>query len=542
MPITDHIGPATRRRWAADGLYDDLDLYTAFHRQARQRPGQLAIIDARSATTYAELLIMANRLANLLDNVGVAPGEIVAVQLPNRAVSCALDYAIAAVGAITLPIPTYYGREDLRSLLRRSGAAALVTVERFRGTDHLDIVKSLRTDLPGLRLVLSVDGGTGVIRADDALAGASPDDWRPRPIDPDGPVRISVTSGTESFPKMVVNSHNAIGLPYQRLWGDCGIGAGTRVLLGPPLGSGMGQIVTAALLGRLGATVALTDAFSPRAALRLTAHARPSHWWVVPTMVQLMLNHQDFATTDISCVHTVICAGSPVPANLVRTLHHEHGLCCTPMYGFVDGGLCSTRVDDDLDTRANTVGRPNLSVNEMRIVDDAGRPVRPGTVGEILSRGPFAPLCYLNAPELDERYRMPDGWIRSGDLGVFDDEGRLSVVGRVKDIVVRGGLNISPAEIEELLTGHPDVVQAACVGYPDALMGERVCAFLVLRLGAEAPTVASIGTYLVATGLAKTKLPERIEIAGELPTNATGKILKRVLRDRLANPVTSPTG
>jgi acyl-CoA synthetase (AMP-forming)/AMP-acid ligase II len=373
-----------------------------------------------------------------------------------------------------MPIPTYYGREDLRSLLHRSGATAFVTVERFRGAGPLEVIKSLRNDLPDLRLLLSVDGGTGVIRADDALAGATPDDWSPRPIEPDGPVRISVTSGTESFPKMVVNSHNAIGLPYQRLWGDCGIGPGTCVLLGPPLGSGMGQIVTAALLGRLGATVAVTDSFSAEAALRLTEHARPSHWWVVPTMVQLVLAHQDFPTTDISSVRTVICAGSPVPANLVRTLPHEHGLCCTPMYGFVDGGLCSTRTDDDLDTRADTVGRPNPAVNEMRIIDDTGRPVPPGTVGEILSRGPFTPLCYLNAPELDERYRLPDGWIRSGDLGVFDDDGHLSVVGRVKDIIVRGGLNISPAEIEELLTGDPDVVQAACVGYPDSVMGERL--------------------------------------------------------------------
>ena len=532
MPIIDRIPGATRRRWAADGLYDDLDLYTAFHRQVHQRADQPAVIDAHSTTTYAELLVMANRLANLLNDTGVSPGDVVAVQLPNRAVSCALDYAIAAVGAITLPIPTYYGREDLRSLLGRSGATAFITVEHARGIDHLAVIKTLRAELPGLRLVFSVDGGTDVIRADDALAGGTADSWNPRPIDPDGPVRISVTSGTESFPKMVVNSHNAIGLPYQRLWGDCGIGGGTRVLLGPPLGSGMGQIVTAALLGRLGATVAVMDAFTAQAALRLTGQARPSHWWVVPTMVQLMLAHPDFPTTDISSVETVICAGSPVPANLVHTLHHEHGLCCTPMYGFVDGGLCSTRTDDDLATRADTVGRPNPSVNEMRLVDDSGRPLPPREVGEILSRGPFTPMCYLNAPELDDRYRLPDGWIRSGDLGMFDPNGCLSVVGRVKDVIVRGGLNISPAEIEELLTAHPDIVQAACVGYPDPIMGERVCAWLVIRVGADSPSVASIADYLLARGLAKTKLPERIEITDELPTNATGKILKRVLRDR----------
>lgn len=540
MAIVDRTPAAQRAAWSAAGLYDDLDVYRAFRRQVDQRPDQPAVIDDLGATTYAELLAMADRLASMLSTAGVGRGDIVAVQLPNRRESCAFDYAIAAVGAVNLPMPINFGRHDVRNLLTLSEAVAYVTIDRFQTFDHLGSIADLRPELPTLRTVFAL-GGTGrrpdVVSVDDALAPGRPTDWTPIAIHPDAPVRISVTSGTEAFPKLVVNGHNATGRPYEVLWGGVGIGPGTRILIGSPLGSGMGQIVTGAVLARLGATIVVMDLFTPAKGLALTERTRPEMWWLVPTMVQLMLADPTFATTDTSSIRTVVCAGSPVPPSLVRRLDTELGWTCVPTYGFVDGGLCSTTIEDSLDHRAETVGRPDPRVNEIRIAGPDGTPLPAGDQGEILCRGPFSPLSYLNSPELDERYRTADGWVRSGDLGVLDHQGYLHVTGRVKDVIVRGGMNISPAEIEGHLVGHPDIVAAACVGYPDEVMGERVCACLVVRSGAANPTVAAVGEYLTDHGLMRNKLPERVVVVEALPTSPVGKILKRVLREQLASAV-----
>lgn len=547
MNVVDSTPLDVRQRWSEQGLYDDQDLYRAFRRQVEAREDQLAVIDESGQVTYSELLTATHRLANMLSDAGVGAGDIVAVQLPNRWECCAFDYAIAAVGAVCLPFPINYREHELRRLMSRSRATAYITIDGYREYDNLAMINRLLPELPDLRHLFAFGDLTGgdltqhrrspVRSVDDALAGEASAEWAPLEIDPNLPSRIGVTSGTESFPKMIVNSHNCTGRPYAVLWGGCEIGPGSRVLLGSPLGSGMGQIVTSAILARLGATAVVMDMFSSAKALRLTEQSRPTHWWLVPTMAQLMLADPTFPDTDISSVEYVVCAGSPVPSNLVRILDRDHGLRCLPTYGFVDGGLCSTRADDPLDRRAGTVGRPDPRVNEIRIVDPDGAPVPPGETGEICARGPFSPLGYLNAPELNERYRALDGgWVRSGDLGVLDESGYLRVVGRAKDVMVRGGMNISAAEIEEQLTAHPDIVQASCVGYPDAVMGERVCAFLVLRPGADEPSVAALSAYLTDAGLMKNKSPERLVVLDAMPTNPTGKVLKRVLRERLASP------
>lgn len=542
MSIVDHTSSDMRKRWSEEGLYDDQDLYTAFRAQAEARPDQIAVIDDSGQVTYGELLAATNRLANMLSAAGVGPLDVVAVQLPNRWECCAFDYAIAAVGAICLPFPINYREQELSKLMIRSRATAYITEDGFRDFDNVGTIDRLRPDLPDLRhvFVLGYRGGSdsSFVAVDPALAGGESAEWAPRDVDPNLPSRIGVTSGTESFPKMIVNSHNCTGRPYATLWSACGIGPSSRVLLGSPLGSGMGQIVTSAVLARLGATVAVTAMFSSGAALRLTERARPTHWWLVPTMVELILADPEFAQFDISSVEYVVCAGSPVSGHLVRKLDRDYGLQCLPTYGFVDGGLCSTRADDSLDRRAETVGRPDERVNEIRIVDESGATVSTNETGEIWSRGPFSPLGYLNSPELNERYRAEEGgWARSGDLGVMDGAGYLRVVGRIKDIIVRGGMNISAGEVEEHLVTHPAIMQAACVGYPDALMGERMCAFVVLWAGAEEPSVAEMSRYLKERGLMANKAPERLIAIDAMPTNPTGKILKRSLRERLAPPV-----
>jgi non-ribosomal peptide synthetase component E (peptide arylation enzyme) len=188
--------------------------------------------------------------------------------------------------------------------------------------------------------------------------------------------------------------------------------------------------------------------------------------------------------------------------------------------------------DDPPAKIAQTVGRPSPAMSEIRILDEDGADAPAGETGEVCARGPMSPLGYFNSPELDERYRFDGGWVRTGDLGFLDAEGYLHIAGRKKDIIVRGGFNISPAETEAGLCRHPAVAEAACVGYPDERLGERMCAFVVPAPGAEAPTLEDLAAFLLADGLARIKVPERLEIIDSMPLNPAGKILKRALRAR----------
>jgi len=227
-------------------------------------------------------------------------------------------------------------------------------------------------------------------------------------------------------------------------------------------------------------------------------------------------------------------AGAPTDAAMSRQAKsHGHRARFVNGYGCSDGAICMTGWDDPPEKIAATVGRPSPSLCQIRILDDDGKELPVGEVGEVCAQGPMSPLRYFNSPELDARYRFDGGWVRTGDLGALDEDGYLRIAGRKKDIIIRGGYNISPAETEAALLTHPAVAEAACVGMPDERLGERMCAFVVLRDGHPLPPLADIDQHLTGVGLARIKCPERIEAIDAMPLNPTGKILKRVLRERI---------
>lgn len=526
---------ALRERWRAAGYYDDKNLYAAFKDQALAAPDHVAIIDDDQRVTYGDLLESVHRLANLLSFHSIGTGDVVAVQLPNSWMSCALDFAVAAVGAVCMPFPAHYRHREVTQLVQNSAAVAYVGPREYNGHDYVAMVDEMRPALPTLGTVF-VDRAhaDGLVSLEDAVNGSFPATWEPRSIDPDSGCRVFVTSGTESAPKMVLYSHRAVGVPFQAMQVDMTIDSSARMFPGVPLGSGMG-VQVCALLSRHGGTVVLSPAFKADEALRIIEQHRVTHFYGVPTMVQMMLKHPDYGNRDLSSLNTVIAAGSSLPASLARHLREDLGWGTISFYGCSDGVSINTGLDLPVEKAAVTVGRSDERISVVKIVGEDGLESPRGTPGEIWGRGPFAPMCYLNRPELDARYRSPDGWVKTGDLGVMDDEGLVSIVGRVKDVIIRGGFNISPQEVDDLIAGHPDVVTASCVGAPDERLGERVCAFVVLREGAEPMTVETLGQYLVAQGLSKYKLPEQLEVRTELPTSPVGKILKRVLRDQLAD-------
>ncbi|MGF6882958.1 non-ribosomal peptide synthetase component E (peptide arylation enzyme) [Nocardia sp. GAS34] len=525
----DLVPADLREHWAAAGYYPGVDIYSMFARHVTRQPDAPAVIDADGTVTYAELDDLARRLAAGLARLGVGVEDIVAVQLPNDRLACAADLAIAALGAIALPFPVGRGTREAAGLLRRSGAVAVIAAAEYNGFHSAGQIREMAADLPSLRAVVAA--GRHVCRGCiplHALLAPEPGDFRPHRPDPDGPTRILVTSGSEAEPKMVVYSHNALAGGRGAMLAALHAGPGVmRNMFLTPLASAFGSSGTPVTLATLGGTLVLQPRFTPASTLAMIEKACPTHLLGVPTMLRMLLDHVADGLGPTS-LRAIVLGGSPLDADTVRRGRDTFGCPIVNLYGAADGVSCHTALDDPVD-RATSAGRPDPAVAEIRVVDQHQTSVPTGQAGEILARGPMSPMCYLNAPDLDAIMRTPDGWTRTGDIGRLDAEGYLTVVGRGKDIIIRGGLNISPAEVEALLITHPAITDVVCVAVSDPLYGERLCACVAAT---DPVSLREVTDHLAAQGLEPRKFPERLLQLHTLPLGPAGKIDRRALRAR----------
>lgn len=526
--LVDLVPAELRAEWVEEGIYPNVPVFDLFSQRVAEHPDDVAVIDDSGTTTYAELRVMALKLAGGLRELGVQPGDVVACQLPNSAAACAVELATAALGGIVLPFPAGRGHRDVLSLLRRSNAVATIVPRTYGDTDFADLMEKLRPELPALRHVV-VQGPDGAF---DALLDRAPVDRASLPDpDPNAAVRYLVSSGTESEPKIVAYSHNAlIGGRGQFLRRLQHRDEPMRAMFLVPLGSSFGSCCTFGVLATLGGSLVLQAKFDVDAVLRSVAEHRPTHIAGVPTMFQRMLASPLLGEVDTSSLRALISGGSLVDPLTVQRCVTKLGCAFVNLYGSADGVNCHTTLEDPVRAAQHTVGRPNPAVCGIRVVDvDSGVDLPHGRVGEVLARGPMSPMCYVAAPELDEQYRTPDGWARTGDLGLIDVNGRLRLTGRMKEIIIRGGSNISPAEVEGVVAGHPAVLSVACIPVPDTDLGQRVCACLVAVPGQTLPTLAELTEFLGAQGLEPRKFPEFLVEVDAFPLTPAGKVDKRAL-------------
>ncbi|MEE1938042.1 class I adenylate-forming enzyme family protein [Streptomyces sp. TRM 70361] len=534
----DLIPVSLRKSWTAEGRYPGKPLFTLFEENAARHPDAPAVLDSTGTVTYAELRRTALGLARAFADAGVEPGDVVAVNLANGHLACAVDLAVAALGAICLPYPVGRRRQDTLAMLRRSGATTAVVTRQVGATDYGGLLRELAPELPGLREIFVLGEPLEGTRSLDALLADPPEPLeRPAEPDPDSAARILVSSGSEAEPKMVAYSHNALVGGRGEFVRSLTRGDGPpRIMFLVPLASSFGSTGTSVTIAVLGGTLVLMPRFDAAEAVRLIGEHRPTHLMGVPTMFQEMLADPRLAPdaadrVDTSSLTALVCGGAGVDPETVAECVRVFGCAFVNLYGSADGVNCHTQIEDDLVTVQTTAGRPNPRVTTIRIAGDDGRELPRGEVGEIWSRGPMSPLCYVNAPELDARYRTEDGWVRTGDLGRIDDGGRLVIVGRKKEIIIRAGLNISPAEVESLVNTHPAVRHAACLGVPDRKLGERVCVWVVPVPGRSAPDLEELRRHLYEErGLERAKLPELLKVVDELPVNPAGKVDRQALR------------
>ncbi|MFD0361325.1 AMP-binding protein [Nocardia sp. GCM10030253] len=533
--LHDLVPHRLRRAWAADGACPDLDLYSLFRAHRCMDPHRTALLDAKGKVCYTRLDTLVRRFATALASEGIRPGDVVGVQLPNCREAVVTDLALAALGAVALPFPAGRGIREAESLLRRAEAVAVIAATEFRGNAHAAELAGLLGQLPALRFVAAVGKGTiperclsfaEMLRTDgDAFVPARPD--------PDAAARILVSSGSESEPKMVAYSHNALaggrGNFMASLLTD---GEPLRSLFLVPLASAFGSNGTAVTLARHGGALVLLDQFTPEGALAAITQQRPSHVFGVPTMVRMMLEH-GVEEADTSSISALVLGGSQLDRATTEEAERAFGCSVVNLYGSADGVNCHTdRGETDTASPGSgvLVGRPDPRVAEILIAQvDTGDIASAGETGEIVARGPMTPLCYVGDPELDARYRTDDGWVRTGDLGVLDLEGRLHVVGRLKEVVIRGGANISPAEVEQLLAVHPDVRDVVCFGVPHRVLGEQLAACVVPRPGRQLD-LEELCAHLLAQGMERGKHPESLLLLDALPLTPAGKPDRAALR------------
>jgi acyl-CoA synthetase (AMP-forming)/AMP-acid ligase II len=520
-------------RYRAEGAWDDRTLGQFLSDALQEGAGRRFRI--WSATnpyvgTVEEVYQNARHVAGGLRALGIAPGDVVAFQLPNWVEAAETFYACAMLGVVLVPIVHFYGPKEVGFILRQSGARALVQVARFGQRDYLADLAPLRRELPGLEHVIVVGGEAplGDHRFTDLVA-ARPISG-PEPGDPDLPALVGYTSGTTADPKGVVHTHRSIGFEVRQL-GAHQDERQRATLTGAPVGHAIGMLAGLLVPLAVGWPIYLIDGWNPQTVLDAMVEEDIGAGNGSTYFFTSLLDAPGFGPEHLRRMPMISLGGSPIP-DAVAERADSLGISLTRAYGCTEHpSVTGSRHSDPVSHRIHTDGRPLAHV-EVRTVDEEGRDTPVGQPGEILTRGPDRFAGYTD-PDLTAIAVDDQGWFRTGDVGVVDADGCLTLTDRVKDIIIRGGENVSAAEVEQLLAHMEGVAEVAVVAAPDERLGEHGCAFFRMQSDARPPGLEDVRAHLHEAGLARQKWPEELRVVDELPRTPSGKVQKFVLRERL---------
>ncbi len=505
-----------------------------------RHPEREALVEVASGRrwTWAELDADVDALARGLIAAGVEKGDRVGIWSPNCAEWTLTQYATAKIGAILVNVNPAYRTHELAYAVNQSGLSLLISASSFKTSDYRAMVEETRHECPGLRRVvyLDTDDWQALVAEGESLPeGAVPE--RMATLGVGDPINIQYTSGTTGRPKGATLSHRNIlnnGFFTTEL---INFTEEDRLCIPVPFYHCFGMV-----MGNLGCTthgatmVIPAPGFDPEITLRTIEQERCTGVYGVPTMFIAIQNHPDFASFDLSSLRTGVMAGSICPVEVMkRCIEEMHMAEVSICYGMTETSPVSTqtRADDDLDRRTATIGRVHPHV-EIKIVDPAtGDVVERGEPGELCTRGYSVMLGYWDDDEKTREAIDDDGWMHTGDLAEMRDDGYCTVVGRIKDMVIRGGENVYPREIEEFLYTHPDIEDVQVIGVPDEKYGEELCAWVRIRSGAD-PLDADAVRAFASGKLAHYKIPRYVMVVDEFPMTVTGKVRKVEMREKSA--------
>ena len=484
--------------------------------------------------TYAQLDAATDAVARGLIASGVATGDRVGIWAPNCAEWVLLQYGSAKMGAILVNINPAYRSHELGYVLKQAGISVLVSAESFKTSDCRGMIEEVRGGLSDLRQVIYI--GTPEWDAMVAAGGTVPADALAEAgaaLAFDDPINIQYTSGTTGFPKGATLSHHNILNNGYFIGEGCRYTAADRVCIPVPFYHCFGMVLGNLACTTHGACIVIpAPGFGPAETLAAVQAERCTSLYGVPTMFIAELALPDFASYDLSSLRTGIMAGSPCPVEVMKRVVSEmHMDEVTICYGMTETSPVSTqtRADDDMERRVATVGRVHPHV-EIKVIDpETGLVLPRGRSGELCTRGYCVMLGYWDEPSKTAEAIDAGRWMHTGDLAVMDEAGYLNIVGRIKDMVIRGGENIYPREIEEFLYSHPDIEDVQVVGVPDARYGEELCAWVKLRPGSSV-TEEQVREFCVGK-IAHYKVPRYVRVTDGFPMTVTGKVQKFKMRE-----------
>jgi cyclohexanecarboxylate-CoA ligase len=527
----------SRGLWSDRLPIDDLDAAIAKSPDATAFVGRNSAQDREIRLTYAELGERIDKIAAGLVERGVGKGDVVAFQLSNWWEFTALFFACNRIGAVANPLMPIFRQRELRFMMGFAEAKVAVVAALWRGFDHMAMMREIRSDLPSVAHVFAV-GGVGQESFEQAfldrpaLSAAEKQRLAKLRPGPNDVVELIYTSGTSGEPKAVMHTANTVLAPAQAFIDDIDLTGRDVMFMGSPYAHQTGFLYGMLMPVMLGTRTVALDIWSARDAMPLIEREGATFSMGSTPFLSDMVNLPDDARARVSrTLRTWVCAGAPIPRVLVQRAKAEMNLDVLSCWGMTENaGLTITRKSDPQEKVFETDGRA-LPGSGVRVVDEQKRPLPVDTVGHLQARGTTHFVGYMKKPQLNSI--DADGWFDTGDLARMDRDGYIRIVGRTKDVIIRGGENIPVAEVENLIYRHPKVAECAVVAMPDARLGERACVFVTPKAPASLD-LTELTHFLSEQGMAKTYWPERLEVMPDMPRTPSGKIQKFKLREMAA--------
>ncbi|EFT2881393.1 medium-chain fatty-acid--CoA ligase [Escherichia coli] len=532
MKVTLTFNEQRRAAYRQQGLWGDASLADYWQQTARAMPDKIAVVDNHGASyTYSALDHAASCLANWMLAKGIESGDRIAFQLPGWCEFTVIYLACLKIGAVSVPLLPSWREAELVWVLNKCQAKMFFAPTLFKQTRPVDLILPLQNQLPQLQQIVGVDKlapATSSLSLSQIIADNTPLTTAIT-VHGDELAAVLFTSGTEGLPKGVMLTHNNILASERAYCARLNLTWQDVFMMPAPLGHATGFLhgVTAPFL--IGARSVLLDIFTPDACLALLEQQRCTCMLGATPFVYDLLNLLEKQPADLSALRFFLCGGTTIPKKVARECQ-QRGIKLLSVYGSTESSPHAVvNLDDPLSRFMHTDGYAAAGV-EIKVVDDARKTLPPGYEGEEASRGPNVFMGYFDEPELTARALDEEGWYYSGDLCRMDEAGYIKITGRKKDIIVRGGENISSREVEDILLQHPKIHDACVVAMPDERLGERSCAYVVLKAPHHSLSLEDVVTFFSRKRVAKYKYPEHIVVIEKLPRTASGKIQKFLLR------------
>jgi 2,3-dihydroxybenzoate-AMP ligase len=523
-------------RYVRDGIWRSETIAEAVVAANDLRPDAIAICASRRALTFAELVNEAARIAMLLEHHELRRGDRIVIQLPNSAEFASFFLACADVGVVPIMALPAFRRAELEYLVTFADARAIAIAPEDRGFNYAALARDLRRDCRSLDFIFSSEATDHCIALNECHGDAAP--LGTRSGDPFDVALLLLSGGTTGMPKLIPRTHADYLYNARAAAAVCGLDRNSRILLALPIEHNF-PLACPGLLGAIltGAPAVMTQSTRPEDLAAVIEAEQITHLPCVPAIAIGLLGLPEARNSKLRSLRVITVGGQRLQQPTARELRHRWpNLKVQQVFGMAEGLLCYTRLDDSANVACTTQGRPLSPLDEIKIVDPFDVEVKQGEIGELLCRGPYTIRGYLNAPDRNREAFTADGFYRTGDLVRMQPAGNLVVEGRVKDLINRGGEKINAEEIEAHLMAHPAITAAALVAMPDAILGERACAFVTLRNTKEFH-LEELREFLASRGVARFKWPERLEIVTELPLTNVGKVRKAELRRRIAERI-----